>query len=128
MTRTTPELEAPLQASATARGLLGPLRMTKREAVPMHGESSMEWGFEPESLQPQSRDLITRLPQPRELKWILFSLEFSNYMLEIFIIFIQALQLQTVLCLAFGRILFQIIILNSSHLIFSYKYYVSGLV
>ncbi|GBN48200.1 hypothetical protein AVEN_156177-1 [Araneus ventricosus] len=65
MTRTTPELAPPLQASTPhQREGVWPLRMIWRAAGPIHGGSSGESGFEPGTLRPQSRDLTTRPPRP----------------------------------------------------------------
>ncbi|GBL96858.1 hypothetical protein AVEN_118974-1, partial [Araneus ventricosus] len=58
MTRTTPELEPPLQTSMShQRENVWPLRMIERAAGPIHGGSSVESGFEP-------GDLPTRPPRP----------------------------------------------------------------
>ncbi|GBM18202.1 hypothetical protein AVEN_151734-1 [Araneus ventricosus] len=55
MTRTTPELAPPLQASTPhQREDLWPLCMIWYETGPIHGGSSVESGFEPGTLRPQS--------------------------------------------------------------------------
>ncbi|GBL72237.1 hypothetical protein AVEN_115206-1 [Araneus ventricosus] len=65
MTRTTPELAPPLQTSTPHRREdVWPLRMNWRATGPIHGGSSVESGFEPGTLRPQSRDLTTRPPRP----------------------------------------------------------------
>ncbi|GBN96489.1 hypothetical protein AVEN_38684-1 [Araneus ventricosus] len=65
MTRTTPELAPPLQTSTPHQREDGwPLRMNWRAACPISGGSSVESGFGPGALRPQSRDLNTRLQQP----------------------------------------------------------------
>ncbi|GBN01306.1 hypothetical protein AVEN_240022-1 [Araneus ventricosus] len=65
MTRTTPELAPPLQASAPRqREGVWPLRMIWRTTGPIHDGSSVESGFGPEALLPQSRDPTTRPPRP----------------------------------------------------------------
>ncbi|GBO27621.1 hypothetical protein AVEN_239945-1 [Araneus ventricosus] len=64
MTRTTPELALPLQISAPhQRERVWPLRAIWGATGPIHGGSS-ESGFEPGTLRPESRDLITRPPRP----------------------------------------------------------------
>ncbi|GBM67967.1 hypothetical protein AVEN_22445-1 [Araneus ventricosus] len=63
MTRTTPELAPPLQASAPhQREGVWPIRMILRPASHMHGGSLVESGFEPATLR--SRGLTTRPPRP----------------------------------------------------------------
>ncbi|GBM28601.1 hypothetical protein AVEN_72175-1 [Araneus ventricosus] len=65
MTRRTPELAPPLQASTPhQREGVWPLRMIWRAAGPIHGGSSVKLGFEPGTLRPQSRGLTTRPPRP----------------------------------------------------------------
>ncbi|GBL84862.1 hypothetical protein AVEN_93884-1 [Araneus ventricosus] len=51
----------PLHARGRA---FGPLRMIWRATGPIHEGPSMESGFEPGALRPQSRDLTTRPPCP----------------------------------------------------------------
>ncbi|GBM07264.1 hypothetical protein AVEN_187831-1 [Araneus ventricosus] len=69
MTRTTPELATPsLNFHATPAG--GRLATTYEIMCnrPQHGGSSVESGFEPGTLRPQSRDLTTRPPRPPSKK------------------------------------------------------------
>ncbi|GBN59279.1 hypothetical protein AVEN_201957-1, partial [Araneus ventricosus] len=40
--------------------------MIQRATGPIHSGPSLESGFEPETIQPQSRDLTTRPPRPRK--------------------------------------------------------------
>ncbi|GBO05487.1 hypothetical protein AVEN_57977-1 [Araneus ventricosus] len=68
MTRTTPELEAP-SPSFHAAPTGGCLATTYDLACnrPIHCGSSVESGFEPGTLRPQSRDLTTRPPRPETM-------------------------------------------------------------
>ncbi|GBN30403.1 hypothetical protein AVEN_17317-1 [Araneus ventricosus] len=82
MTRTTPELAPPLQISTPhQREDVWPLRMIKRATGPIHGGSSVESGFEPRALRPQSRDLTTRpqRPQPNDQDDSSVDTPFSNF-------------------------------------------------
>ncbi|GBM33245.1 hypothetical protein AVEN_91642-1 [Araneus ventricosus] len=68
MTRTTPEL-SPLHHTSTPHQPedVWPLRMICVQQAPYRGGSSVEQGFEPGTLRPQSRGLTTRPPRPFEL-------------------------------------------------------------
>ncbi|GBL88375.1 hypothetical protein AVEN_103031-1 [Araneus ventricosus] len=66
MTRTTPELAPPLQASTPhQRESVWPLRMIWCATGPIHGGSSVESGFEPAALRSGGRDLASSPPRPR---------------------------------------------------------------
>ncbi|GBN81585.1 hypothetical protein AVEN_270749-1 [Araneus ventricosus] len=78
MTKTTPELAPPLQTSTPhQREDVWSLRMIWRAAGPRHGGSSVEAGFEPGALRPQSRDLTTRAPRPRVINGRMKSIKLS---------------------------------------------------
>ncbi|GBN25947.1 hypothetical protein AVEN_273348-1 [Araneus ventricosus] len=67
MTRTTPELAPPLQASAPHQlQAVWPLRMIWRATGPIHGGSSVESGFEPGTFRSQGRDLTITPPRPSQ--------------------------------------------------------------
>ncbi|GBO41320.1 hypothetical protein AVEN_257146-1 [Araneus ventricosus] len=78
MTRTTPELAPPLQASAPfQREDVWPLRMIWRAPGPIHGGSSVELGFEPAALRSGGRGLATRPPRPPTFRVLKLSLQGS---------------------------------------------------
>ncbi|GBN39986.1 hypothetical protein AVEN_73269-1, partial [Araneus ventricosus] len=69
MTRTTPEMLPPspnFHATPAGGRLTTTYDLTCNR--PTHGGSSVESGFEPGTLRPQSWDLTTRPPRPRQLR------------------------------------------------------------
>ncbi|GBN81917.1 hypothetical protein AVEN_157346-1 [Araneus ventricosus] len=67
MTRTTLEMAPPLQTSTPHQQEdVWPLGMIWCATGPIHGGASVESGFEPVTLWPQSRDLTTRPQRPEE--------------------------------------------------------------
>ncbi|GBN30450.1 hypothetical protein AVEN_255441-1 [Araneus ventricosus] len=65
MTRTTPELAHPspnFHSTLTGGRLATTYDLTRN--IPIYGGSSVESGFEPGTVRPQSRDLTTRPPRP----------------------------------------------------------------